>query len=231
MLGQTVDLIGALAERVDELAIVARDVEWDGVPANASRADLRRPGERSARGWAFERALTASLVGADGVLVHMVPQFAVLAAPAARVRRVPFALWYTHWHAGPVLRVATRMVDVVFSVDTVQLSCRFSEGARDRPCDRCRAFYVQSILQGERDRCACSRSDARPAGKGSRPCSTLSCSRSVAARSVQLEIRGPSLTDDERAHRAELERRVAADDGSVRACRSCRRWNVLQSRR
>ena len=30
---------------------------------------------------------------------------------------MPFALWYTHWHGGRALRAATRLVDVVFSVD------------------------------------------------------------------------------------------------------------------
>ena len=53
----------------------------------------------------------------DAMLVHMVPLFLLLAAPVARVRRVPLLLWYTHWRGDWTLRVADRLCAAVLSVD------------------------------------------------------------------------------------------------------------------
>jgi glycosyltransferase involved in cell wall biosynthesis len=102
---------------VDELAVVARDVQWDHIPANVSVRTFDEPG-KIRRGLAFERALAAALPGADAVFVHMVPEFAVLAGPLARVRRLPILFWYTHWHVSRTLRIAARVASVVLSVDT-----------------------------------------------------------------------------------------------------------------
>jgi glycosyltransferase involved in cell wall biosynthesis len=209
-LAQSVDLVGALAARVHELAIVARDVDWDGVPLNAAVRTFEASGKLG-RGWQFERSLNASLEGADAVLVHMVPQFVLLAAPAVRIRRVPLALWYTHWHSGATLRAATAVVDVVFSVDRSSFPLptpkvrgighaidveRFAPGA-------------VSAQEGPLRLLALGRT-ARWKGL-----STLLDALSLAVgrgADVHLEIRGPSLTEDERAHRRELERRVENDD-------------------
>jgi glycosyltransferase involved in cell wall biosynthesis len=47
----------------------------------------------------------------------MAPVFAVLAAPLARPLRVPLLLWFTQQGAGPMLRGAERVVDVMLTVD------------------------------------------------------------------------------------------------------------------
>ena len=209
-LAQTVDLVGALAERVDELAIVARDVEWDGVPANATVRTFDAAGKLG-RGWRFERSLNASLGRADAVLVHMVPQFALLAAPGVRIRRVPLALWYTHWHAGRALRAATAAVDVVFSVDR-------SSFPLTSPKVRGTGHAIDVVRFAP---------SPRPDGAG--PLRLLALGRTARWKGLatllqavslavgrgtdmHLEIRGPSLTEDEQAHRLELERLVADDD-------------------
>ena len=54
----------------------------------------------------------------DAVLAHMVPLFLVLAAPLAGAARVRLALWYTHWHAGRTLRIATRLAATVARAST-----------------------------------------------------------------------------------------------------------------
>ena len=54
----------------------------------------------------------------------MVPTFLVLAAPLAKVRRVPLLLWYTHWHAGLPLRAATALCDAALSVDIASYPIR-----------------------------------------------------------------------------------------------------------
>jgi glycosyltransferase involved in cell wall biosynthesis len=50
-------------------------------------------------------------------LAHMVPLYAVLAAPIVRARRVPLALWYTHWKAHAVVRAAEKVCTDILSVD------------------------------------------------------------------------------------------------------------------
>ena len=51
------------------------------------------------------------------MLVHMIPTFLILAAPIVKPLRIPLGLWYTHWHADRSLRIATRLADVLLSVD------------------------------------------------------------------------------------------------------------------
>ena len=209
VLAQSVDLVRALAKRVDELAIVARDVEWDDVPENASVRTFDATGKLG-RGWRFERSLSASLHGADAVLVHMVPEFAVLAAPLVRIRRLPLALWYTHWNAGRALRVATKVVDVVFSVDRSSF-----------PIATAKARGIGHAIDVERFAPGPPPAEGGPLrllalGRTARwkGLATLLDAVSLAVGNgtdVQLEIRGPSLSEDERAHRLELEQRVADD--------------------
>ena len=47
----------------------------------------------------------------------MIPTFLILAAPIVKPLRIPLGLWYTHWHADRSLRIATRLADVLLSVD------------------------------------------------------------------------------------------------------------------
>jgi glycosyltransferase involved in cell wall biosynthesis len=47
----------------------------------------------------------------------MVPLYAVIAAPLVRPRRIPLALWYTHWKAHAVVRAAEKVCTHILSVD------------------------------------------------------------------------------------------------------------------
>jgi glycosyltransferase involved in cell wall biosynthesis len=203
-LAQTVDLVRALAARTEEVAVATRRVACD-LPANVV-VETFDSGGKLGRGVAFERAVTRASAGADAVLVHMVPQFALLAAPVARARRAPLLLWYTHWHASRSLRAATRIVDVVLSVDTSSFPL-----ATDKLRATGHAIDV-------------SRFDAAPLAPHDGPLRLLALGRTArwkglgtlieaiakTSADVELDIRGPSLTDDERAHRTELERLAAA---------------------
>lgn len=47
----------------------------------------------------------------DAAFAHMVPIFAVMAAPLLKLRGIPQVLWYAHGHVPPMLRLAHRLVD------------------------------------------------------------------------------------------------------------------------
>ena len=208
-LGQTVDLVRALAVRVDELAVVARDVNWDDIPANASVRTFDA-GTRFTRGVQFERALAAALPGADGVLTHMVPEFTVLAAPLTRARRLPLGLWYTHWHASRALRVAAFLADPILSVERSSFPIA---SPKVRPIGHAIDvdWFTAPPLE-EHDgplRLLALGRTARWKGLATLlDAFTLAIDAGVGAT---LEIRGPSLTPDERAHRAELQAQIAGD--------------------
>ena len=209
-LAQTVDLVRALAKRVEEVAVVSRHLNWDAVPSNVT---VRTFDARSkiGRSVAFERALQPSLGQASGVLVHMVPEFLLLAAAPTRLRRIPLLLWYTHWHAGRALRVATPFCSAVLTVDRASFPLA---SAKVRPIGH--AIDVERFSgpplaahEGSLKLLSIGRT-ARWKGLA-----TLLDALSLAidqGLDATLEMRGPSLTEDERAHRREIEAQIASDD-------------------
>jgi len=208
VLAQTVDLVDALAARVEHLAVVTRTAEGPA-PENASvrTFDARTRGGRVA---AFEQAVAAAGRGADAILVHMVPQFALLAYPLAKVRRTPLFLWYTHWHASRALRAATRVVDAALSVDASSYPVATPHlRAIGHAIDVARFDAPPCVTHDGPLRLLALGRTARWKGLA-----TLLDALELIDGDVALEIRGPSLTPDEETHRRELERR--ADGERVR---------------
>jgi glycosyltransferase involved in cell wall biosynthesis len=70
------------------------------------------------RGAKFVAALASDLRPRPlGVVAHMVPLYAVLAAPLTRPLGIPLVLWYTHWKGHAVVRAAEKVSTSVISVD------------------------------------------------------------------------------------------------------------------
>ena len=130
----------------------------------------------------------------------MCPIYAVLAAPLVRPLRVPLLLWFTHWRASRLLRAAERVSTAVISVDRSSFPLHSQK--------------VKAIGHGiDLSEFSCppprSGKDLRllALGRYSRAKGLEFVIRAVAAvgDGVGLDIHGPALSDDERAHRAELE--------------------------
>jgi glycosyltransferase involved in cell wall biosynthesis len=117
VLGATVPKVRALAERVDELLVLTQRARGNGLAGNV---EVRTFGasSRLGRGLRFERELGAAILRRpSAVVAHMVPLYAVLAAPLVRPRRIPLLLWFTHWKASRTLAVAARAATAIVSVD------------------------------------------------------------------------------------------------------------------
>jgi glycosyltransferase involved in cell wall biosynthesis len=204
-LGAAVAKIRALAARCDEVTVITNRAIEGALPDNCG-VRLFSSRARIGRGARFEGALTLELTGRRqrpaAVLAHMCPIYAVLAAPLARPLRVRVLLWFTHWRASRLLRAAERVSSVVLTVDP-----------RSFPLHSAK---VRAIGHGI-DLSGFSCSD-----RGQRePLTLLALGRTSPAKGlvpviravallpdVRLVIRGPSLTDEERMHRAELGRLV-----------------------
>ena len=117
VLAATLPKIRALAARVDEVVVLADRAVDGALPANC-RIHTFGASSQAARGARYVAALAPELVSRPiAVVAHMVPIYAVLAAPLARPLRVPILLWFTQQAGGRLLEVAERVVDVVLTVD------------------------------------------------------------------------------------------------------------------
>jgi glycosyltransferase involved in cell wall biosynthesis len=208
-LAATVPMLRALAERVDEVVVLADRVLPEVLPANC-RVRSFGARARAGRGLKFESALAAELARSSrpsAVIAHMCPIYAVLAAPLARPLGVKILLWYTHWHASRTLRIAERVSNVVLSVDR-----------RTFPLDSAKVRAIGHGIDLSEFVCA----DAGAAHPDLRAVALGRYSRAkgleVVLRAlrlslddgldVRLEAYGPALNVEERSHRAELERLV-----------------------
>jgi len=197
-LGATLPMLRALAERVDEVVVVTDHAAAGALPDNC----VVRPfgaRTRAQRAVRFEAALAASLRPRPlAVVAHMVPIYALLAAPLVRPLRIPLLLWYTHWYAGRSLRVAERVVTRVVSVDRRSFPFPSSKlvalghgiDLNEFPCiERERSERVRALTLGRYS-----------------PAKGLdTVVRAVALEpSVRLTLHGPVSNELERRHRVEI---------------------------
>jgi glycosyltransferase involved in cell wall biosynthesis len=198
VLAATVPKVRALAERVEEVVVLAQSAASASMPANV---EVRTFGARSraSRVWRFERELARALP-ADAVLAHMIPAYVLLAAPIVRPRRIPLLLWYTHWKASAMLRVAERLATAIVSVDR-----------RSFPLDSAKVRPIGHGIDVNEFRCSDrgGRDGVRALvlGRYSPAKGIETILRGVAqVDGVEVEVRGMSLNGLEQRHRHYLER-------------------------
>jgi glycosyltransferase involved in cell wall biosynthesis len=201
VLGATVAKLRALAERVDELVVLSLGAVPDALPANA-RVVTFGARTKAGRGLRFGRALAGELRGADALLAHMCPIYAVLAAPLARPLRVPVLLWFAHWNRTRLLRVAARVSNRLLSVDR-----------RSFPVDTPKLVPIGHGIDFSTLPCREREGDgplrAVVLGRTSPAKGIETILRGVAlVPDVRLDVYGTSNSAEEERHRAELERLI-----------------------
>ena len=201
-LAATVPKVAALAALVDEVVVLA-DAAVDGVLPTNCRVRTFRSGTKAGRGLRFEALLGRELRGLRGgaVVAHMCPVYAVLAAPLVRPLGIPLVLWFTHWKSSRLLEAAERVSTAVASVDV-----------RSFPLASRKVVAIGHGIDLDEFPCV----EWKPAvTKGLRllalgrtsPAKGLDVVVRAVAESgdgVRLDVHGPSLTEEERAHRVVL---------------------------
>ena len=109
-------MVQALAESVDEVIVIALRAVPGVLPDELQGHVIGAP-HRVQRGFNYAWALLRSLRPRPiGLIAHMSPIYAVLAAPLLRPLGVPVVLWFTHWKPSRLLRLSERLSSRVVSV-------------------------------------------------------------------------------------------------------------------
>jgi glycosyltransferase involved in cell wall biosynthesis len=194
-LGATVPMLRALAARVDELVVLTLVSREAGLPANVRVKEIAAPSQLL-RGARFAAALAPELrTRPVAVLAHMSPIYAVLAAPLVRPLRIPLLLWFTHWRSSQLLRAAERVSTRVLTVDRTSF-----------PFASPKVTPIGHGIDVEALPCVAREDPLRLLALGrTSPAKGLDTIVDAARMAgVELELRGPSLTDEERAYRDAL---------------------------
>jgi glycosyltransferase involved in cell wall biosynthesis len=198
VLAATVPKLDALARRFDEVAVLAASAR-PGVLPRGCRVVEYGAASRVDRGRRYATALERELRrGPAAVLVHMTPLLAILAAPLARPRRIPLLLWFTHWKRSRTLVLAERVATAVLTVDR-----------RSFPLASSKVVAIGHGIDLARFPCTprepAERLRAVALGRTSPAKGYETLVRAAALADVDLELRGPSFTAEERAERSRLE--------------------------
>jgi glycosyltransferase involved in cell wall biosynthesis len=197
VLAATVPKIRALARRFDEVAVLAASAVPGALPENCRVLEYGAEA-RLDRGRRYAAALERELRRRPAaVLVHMTPLLAVLAAPLVRPRKVPLLLWFTHWKRSRTLVLAERVSNTVLTVER-----------RSFPLASKKVVAIGHGIDLARFTCTHRTPAARlrvvALGRTSPAKGYETIVRAAALADVDLELRGPSFTAEERAERERL---------------------------
>lgn len=124
ILGFTVTWLEALASRLEALYLITLSEARCALPPNVQADHMGKGSGKlymALRYWAILRRILPHI---DVLFCHMVPRYAWLAAPLARLHGVPIVLWYVHRHAGPELRAALAVSRAVATADPTSFPLR-----------------------------------------------------------------------------------------------------------
>jgi glycosyltransferase involved in cell wall biosynthesis len=181
VLAATVAKVRALARRLDEIVVICDRADLAAAPPNCR---VHQFGALTVAGRSLRlvSALAAELRPRPlGVVAHMIPRYALLAAPLARPLGIPLVLWFTHWRDSRTLRAALRVSTAVASVDVRSFPVRSPK--------------VRGIGHGiDLAEFACSGEPPTPG----RPLRALVLGRYTRAKGIETILRAAALAGDVR---------------------------------
>jgi glycosyltransferase involved in cell wall biosynthesis len=212
VLGFTTSWINSLARRVEHVSVITMRA---GRLATAPNVTVRSVGKE--RGWSEPRRAAAfyrhvlDAVRHDRVDVcfaHMIPVFAVMFAPVARVRRIPTLLWYAHGATPRMLRVAERLA--TYCVTSTPEGFRMPSGKLDVLHQ---GIEVDRFVPPERPspdwhRTVVSLGRISPVKRVVESIDALAEANRLGA-DLRLEVFGGPLVAAERSYELEVRRRIA----------------------
>ena len=228
----TVPKIRALAARVDEVVVLAAARGVRRAAGERPRPRVRRARRGSAaaalRSARSSRELRA---GPDAVVAHMIPLYAILAAPLARPRRRPLVLWFTHWNATRMLARRRARRRRGRHRRPALVPAPLGEGARDRARDRPRRLPVPGRERAPNGALRLLALGRYSPAKGLDVVCAACAGALDAGLDVRLTAHGPTANELEREHRAELARPRRRARARRAACGSRRPCRAASSRR
>lgn len=103
--------IEALAARLDHLDVICQETANPPLPDNVRAHSLgKEVGKgRMEQAWRLNQFFRHVVPQADGVFCHMIPRYAIFAAPWTTLYHKPLLMWYTHRQISRELRLAYAM--------------------------------------------------------------------------------------------------------------------------
>ena len=211
LLGSVVAQVAALARRVDEVVVVVDGIVASALPSNA-RARSFRSRTQLGRGLKLFLAIARELPGLrrnGAVVAHMVPLYAIIAAPLLRPARVPLLMWWSHWKIDGVVRLAERVCTTIVTVGDTTFPM-----ASKKVVTVGQAIDVASIPERNKITTAGQPLRVVVVGRYSPAKGVGTIIRAVRlaidrGADLRLEIYGPALTAEARTEQASLQQLVA----------------------
>ena len=130
--GFIIGWITALARQVEWLWVITPRARQEPLPENVTVYEVGRDYSKGETVFHalrnFHRVMRhlTCKEPVDGIFTHMYPKFAIMAAPYAKLKRLPLVMWHTHTYVSWQLRVAEKLVDCI--VTASRGSCRLKSG-------------------------------------------------------------------------------------------------------
>lgn len=100
--------VETLASRLDHLDVICQETANPDMPENVRIYSMGKEAGKSRleQSWRLTQYLRHLVPQADGVFCHMIPRYAIFAAPWTRLYRKPLLFWYTHRSLSRELKLA-----------------------------------------------------------------------------------------------------------------------------
>lgn len=155
ILGFTHDWIANIARRVHHLYVVTPRIGRVNLPSNVTLHYLKDANQpiKTLPNHLFHHRHFARFIlkgQVSAVFIHMIPKWAILAAPYCKVARTPLVLWYAHGHVPKSLKVSEKLVTRI--ITSTPEGCRLDSPKVRHIGQGIDTTHFHPVDRGENDR-------------------------------------------------------------------------------